>query len=470
MASLGCADTPVSFPSNFNLNSITPDPTTKLRLIPFAAGPLTIQVDDINSGITVDENPNTELLISNPENSKTAQYRYSQYDTRLYIPSSHKLPGVNSVAEYCIFFRNQVDSNKLVCLSLLLVKGADTDSTAAYFSAIGSQSDAKKPLLTTLFSPDDMFVEYVGADLRYRTKLDPTPTSRCDAPTFVTYFLCTTPIRIGGTSLARFYLTLELVPPTSSTTLPTPLFGATKPAKGPPQPTSAGTYNLIKYISLVKGLQIGYPNAAAGPSGSNGPQTSALKCYRIDPAKDISGGKVVIKSASAGTLAQELGGEEEKTGDSTKNTVGVSLKAGDVETYVAIAAGVVVCVLAVIGFYFYKFRPTEEQLAATKALQEAARRQTILDAGGNPDEENTNADAGNTGTTGNAVEALPKDSLFYTTIGLILGFIISLLLWLLFFADGSGNSAFTIVAIVGAVLAAVFGGSYFFYTYFRPPI
>lgn len=459
MASFGCADTPISFPPNFKLTSIVPDTTTKLRLIPFAPGPLSGNLDAKNSGIIVDENPNTELLISNPDNSKNAQYRYSQYDTRLYIPSSHKLPGVNAVGEYCIFFRNQADASKLVCLSLVLVEGLKSDSTVPYFNLVGTTTlgHIKRPLLTTLFSPDDMFIEYVGADLRNRTKLDATPTNQCDAPTFVTYFVCTTPVSFGGENLARFYSALQLLPPASPNALPTPRLDISSPpgpSLGPPQPSSAGTYNLFKYVSLVKGIQIGYPTK--GSSGPNGTQTSALKCYRIDPAKDISGGQVVIKSAAAGTLAQELGVPAEET-------VGKSVEAGDIETYVAATVGGVLGVVGIIGLVLWFRSPRKDQAAVIKAFQVAVK--AVQRKGIDPNAENAENTEDTEDTEPAKTAVLPKESIFYATIGIILGFIVALFLWLCFFTTSGG----AFMGVIITALIAIFGAIYISFNYFTPP-
>jgi hypothetical protein len=210
---------------------------------------------------------------------------------------------------------------------------------------------------------------------------------------------------------------------------------------------------LIKYVSLVKGIQIGYPTK--GSSGPNGPQTSALKCYRIDPAKDISGGKVVIKSAATGTLAQELGVPVEES-------VGTAVEAGDIETYVAATIGSVLGVGVIIGLVLW-FRG-RQSIAATELLKAFTARLKAAVQGKSIDPDADDTDDADTANPAKPA-ALPKESIFYATIGLILGFIAALFLWLCFYTSSGG----ALMGVLITALVAIFAAIYVFVNYFTPP-
>jgi hypothetical protein len=433
--SFNCKETPITFPSGFDMTTLVEDTTAKLRLISLSPGPGTVTALSNGEGLTIEENVTTEIHINSPENSSNSRFRYTQYDTRFYVPPAHNLPSeTDIVAEYCIYFRNMANPSKVVCLVLLCKKGISTDSTASYFETLSVSSNPNRPVLSTLFAPNDSFVEYVGADLRGRTSTSPLPRNLCDpVKQYVTYYLCTTPISLG----VAFSALNNILSPTTT-------------AAGPPRWTTP-TNDLMKLVSLVKGIRLGDPTSK--PKSNS---TSALKCYRIDPATDISGGKIVIKSSSTTTLDQEIAAVSEGNSPTVK-----SIQPGDVEEYVAIAAGIVgVILLGVVGYFLYRSR--QDDVRAEAALLKAAKEYEAERAEANADANaNANANAN--------VVAAPKGFAALggipALLGVVVGFVLALLLWLFFYSGNNSNAQLTAVTVCMA-LAMLGGGLYAAYNYF----
>ena len=448
------------FPSGFDMSTLVEDTSATLRLISQSPGPGTVSTTP--DGLLIEENVTTELLINRPENSQNGKFRYTQFDTRFYIPAAHSLPNISADAEYCIYFKNAFNQ-KIACLVLLCKKGALTDSTAPYFMTLSAAANPNRPVLSTLFSPTDSFVEYVGADLRGRTRSAPIPKDKCDpVKQYVTYYICTTPISLGP----AFQALQTLLSPTNNT--------------GPPQQLTPSS-NLMKYVSLVKGIQVGDPTANPG-------STSALKCYRIDPVKDVVDGKIKIKSSPTSTLAQELAALDGSTATPSSDTI----LPGDVGEYIGIAIGVLVAFLGVAGgyLYWYNLRANEERAAtalqaaaqdhlglseeerAATALQAAAqerlglseeeRAATALQAAA---QERLGIPTTATAATTETAVATPEPTPIHGIIGGIVGFALAVVLMLFVYAGNSGNVQVILLAVfVGIVLLC--GGAYWVYTTF----
>jgi hypothetical protein len=188
---------------------------------------------------------------------------------------------------------------------------------------------------------------------------------------YVTYYVCTTPIQIG-----KAYDTLrDLLSPTNNT--------------GPPQQLTPSS-DLMKYVSVVKGIQLGDPLAK-----DTSTKTSALKCYRIDPAKDITNGTINIKSSSTSTLDKEIGDYSPEAPSSS-----ATFQLGAVAEYIGIAVGIGTVIMACVQIYF-SMHPSIEVKAAA-AIQKAAQDYVAADTEGAANAVATNAVATNAVAT-NAV-------------------------------------------------------------------
>ena len=336
MASLDCKGTPIHIPPLFDLSGIPVDKATRLRLIAPKLPP-TGPVAALLDGLNLNENNQVELHLSDSRAS-SGGYRYSLIDSRLTFPAVHNLTGTLPVAEVCLYFRNQAQNmtSKVVCLCLGL--GLGSDSEAPYFNALSANTPIQmRPLLTTLFDTNDTFIEYVGADLRGRTQRNPNPNSMCD-PVLqkVTYMVCTGQGIIGSqTTLTRLIglAGTGLVGPVTQTikTLPS---------------------DLVKYCSLVYGIQLGLDSTSGTVAAT---PTSALKCYRIDPSKDIKDGAITLGGKSATTLADEVIASQIAQSAAVSDAVSAGFQPGDAETYIAIAIAVLlgICLVLFALHYFY---------------------------------------------------------------------------------------------------------------------
>ena len=351
--SFNCRDTPIAIPAGFNLTQIPKDGAT-LRLISPVAGtgqvtPLPIGGGTPNGeGLALHESTLTELRFNQSDTNNRS--RNPLLDTRLSIPAAHSFPGVNAVAELFLYFsdgggkdRDTADGplrDRWICLSITCVLGADTDPTAQYFTSLTPGGTAtNRPVLTKLFAPTDTFLEYRGADLRGRTYTNPRPTDKCDAPSYVRYFVCTTPISIGSQATVDRLTSLASGAP-----------GKIPP--GPPrQGGSTSQSDLTRKVSRIEGIRLGNP---ATTSGLGSKATSALKCYRIDPEKDVKNGRVTIGRKSKTTLAEELLDKEAAGGQAigVEGSTAGSVQPGDVELWLA-AAGALLLTTILVGVLYY---------------------------------------------------------------------------------------------------------------------
>jgi len=370
--SFNCRDTPIAIPAGFDLKQIPKDGAT-LRLVSPVAGtgqatPLPIGSGTPNGeGLALHESTLTELRVNQSDTNNLS--RNPLLDTRLSIPAAHSFPGVNAVAELFLYFsdgtgkdRDTADGplrDRWICLSITCVLGADTDPTAQYFTSLTPGGTAtNRPVLTKLFAPTDTFLEYRGADLRGRTYTNPRPRDKCDAPSYVRYFVCTTPISIGSQATVDRLTTLAS--------------GA--PGKIPPGPPRQGgatsQSDLTRKVSRIDGIRLGDP---ASTSGLGRKATSALKCYRIDPEKDVKNGRVTIGRKSKTTLAEELLQKEAAGGQAigVEGSTAGSVQPGDVEFWLAIAGALLLTTILVGVLYYFGFSKAATAAAATASAPAA---------------------------------------------------------------------------------------------------
>lgn len=323
-----CQETPVWTPATFDPSSLSPCLSCTLRLSSQLPGPGSLRPSVW--GFSVDENPTTELTINSVQ--------YNLMGAELIMPGLHRLYGYQTVcdAEYLVAFRNVRDISKVVflCIPLVIGEGQGTD----YFTTLGIINRGR-PTLSTLISPDTGVLSYPGASVGGRTKTNSAPQNFCSPIAYpITYYVIQTPSYILGADYQRLRSQVS----SSHVGGPVPVT----------EITMTRATSLLTYISRIK---------LVGPSEfsdkeKDGMNTKALKCYRIDPKKDIKGGKVYIGGApSENTLEKELQNAA-SGGSSTSPDDKGSIKPGDIEKTISIILGIIfaVVICATIVYFIWK--------------------------------------------------------------------------------------------------------------------
>lgn len=331
---LSCQETPLRFPDSLTLEDLKTCKKCAVVLSTPVAGMANLTVSA--EGFVVNENIQSQLRYNG--------LSYTLTETRLLLPGGHRIPGIsNMVAELHCYFQADSAANRssTYCLVLPMVLGKGVGN--AYFSLLGELT-SKRPLLQTLFTPEAPLMQYVGADMRGRSKEAPTPRDLCDpVATRINILVSTAPAYILSTDLTRLMDRLT----------------ASKDYKGGP-PLPAAALDSVRCQSLVvvvpKLTVKGAPKTGVSTSvgSSSGPVAqSAMQCRRLDVTRDVKGDKVYVgggKRPEDRTLEQEL----EAAADPTKGLEGVtgkpSIQPGDIETILAIVFGILMAVV-VVGFF-----------------------------------------------------------------------------------------------------------------------
>lgn len=323
-----CQETPVWTPATFDPSSLSPCLSCTLRLSSQLPGPGSLQPSAM--GFTVDENPTTELTINS--------IQYNLVAAELVMPGLHRLYGNQTVcdAEYVISFRNVRDTSKVVLLCIPLVIG--DGHGMGYFTNLGIINRGR-PTLSTLISPDTGVLSYPGASLLGRTKTSSAPQAICSPISYpVTYYVIQTPSYILGADYQRLHSQVG----SSYVGGPVPVT----------EITMTRATSLLTYISRMK--LVGSSEYAE----KDGMNTKALKCYRIDPKKDIKGDKVYIGGAPReNTLAKELQ-DAASGGSSTSPDDSGSIKPGDIEKIISIILGLILAVVICAAIVYFVWRGT----------------------------------------------------------------------------------------------------------------
>jgi hypothetical protein len=311
----GCAETPVWFPNDVDADRVPDCKSCKLRLVSPVPGPGTIspRVD----GLLIDENPLSTLSVNG--------IQHNLVETVLMISGAHRLPGRAEVckAELACYFQSTRDFSIHVCLCLPVDIG--TGGANQYFATLGGATSGR-PVLSKIVPPKATYLLYRGADLRGRSAREKVPASFCDPVARVTsYYVCLTPIFISNSDYTRL------------------VDRAGKGLAGPPTPLTPVIVSRLNMLaSRVDGIAIGAP-APLGPGATTpegpGYPTKALKCYRVDPSRDVRGDKVYIGGRGAPktetTLQKELKVDEDNGG----------LFPGDLQRWISSTLGIFLSII-----------------------------------------------------------------------------------------------------------------------------
>lgn len=320
----GCAETPVWIPNDFDVNRVPDCKSCKLRLVSPVPGPGTVspRVD----GLLVDENPLTTLAVNG--------IQHNLVETVLLIGGAHRLPGRDSPckAELTLYFQNTRDFSQHICLCLPVDVGSG--AAVQYFATLGGATTGR-PVLSRIVPASATYLMYRGADLRGRARNNNVPSKFCDPVQRVTtYYVCMTPVFMSNTDYTRL------------------VARGGKTVVGPAKPLTPVVHSrLLSYATRVKGITLGAP-APVGESGGagSGPgyPTKALKCYRLDPNRDVVKDRVYVGGKGVPTdlraeLTNKPPGEPEYG----------SILPGDLQRWLSSWVGLAVAV--VLGAFLFVF-------------------------------------------------------------------------------------------------------------------
>lgn len=318
----GCAETPV-WPSNgFNYADVPECKSCTLRLVSpvIGAGVITPRVD----GLLVDENPLCTLSVNG--------IQHNLVETVLMIGGAHCLPGraEPGKAELACYFKSTRDFSVIVCLTFPVEIG--TGGANVYFKTLGTV-DAGRPVLSKIVPADTTFLLYRGADLRGRSANNKVPSSFCDpVKSIVSYYVCLKPIYMANADYQRF------------------VARAGAKLQGPPKPLTPVVNSRMKELATrVKGIAIGgpspYKGVDEGALGGPGYPTKSMKCFRLDPNRDIVKDKVYVGGKGTAT---DLKKEISRMPDEDPGIL-----PGDLQNWLSSTLGFVIAViLAALTFVF----------------------------------------------------------------------------------------------------------------------
>jgi hypothetical protein len=325
-----CSETPIWIPSTFNNDSLAKCISCAVRLTSKIAGPgnVTSRAD----GLLLNENPTVTIAVNG--------IMYNLVETILTFPGAHRLQNNQnpSVAELFLYFQNTRDFTQHLCLALPVDVG--NGDANFYFASLDTGIRKDRPTIGSILPAGAKYIMYKGADLRGRTNADPRPTNMC-APVkrIITYFLCLTPLKITASDYGRLQARAGKI-------------------AGPPKPqTEVVQSRLLRIGTLIDEIKV-EKETATTKAKDGGIATNAMKCYKLDPAKDIIENKVYVGNADKptdNTLAKEL---ERATTDFTEDEAAdAAIKPGDIERALGTALGIIVSVVvcAVIAYLVWKY-------------------------------------------------------------------------------------------------------------------
>ncbi len=297
-----CNETPLKLST---LGSDSECKSCTLRLTAPLPGDGTVSPDPL--GLNVNENPTVTLA----ENG----LQYNLRTATLSFPGAHMLPGETAVpnAELLLSFMSVHDGVSTIVLCIPVKQGIG--ETNRYFATLGRNPLSNRPTLQTLLRNDvDVpLVQYTGPTLVGRTKNSPPPDAVCAK--LVKYYVYTSAVFITERDYAR----LKAI--------------AGSPA-GPAIPSTEVTPQ--RYRDLCKIVKsITYNDPAPYKSSDGGVNVAAMKCYRLDPDKDIRDGKVYVGGDDSTGLQTELA-----EGEAADTSATLDMKPGQTQKWVGIVLGV----------------------------------------------------------------------------------------------------------------------------------
>lgn len=347
---LGCGETPVWLPrTDFHIDAIQLCRSCTIKLTAKIAGPGNVTAAP--EGLTVNENPTVTLTY----NSK----QHNLIHTTMTFRGTHRLAELTqpSDAELLFYFQNFSEYNKIICLSLPLVIGQSASNK--YFETMGTDITKNREPATSLFDKNAVFFTYRGADLRGRNADNTRPRDRCDpVKSIITYILSSVPATIGQNDYNRllqisgggreYCNRFKGTSVEQQQLMDACMKAPYKPsAGGPARPLAEVTVNrFVKLASRVVGISLEDSNSYDENTPSGGVSTQSMKCYKLDPSKDIFNDKVYVGGKNrphARSLQDEL--NDAATGSSGMDIDSQdksSIKPRDIEAWIGVILGLVI--------------------------------------------------------------------------------------------------------------------------------
>ena len=199
---LNCAQTPLKFPTDLSLNSLTVTSTSGLKISAPLAGSLQIltrrQQGGAGDGVNIDENA-----------SISADFRGQRYifdEAIFHVKGLHVFPGKNSTyeAEYHIHMKTLVKPERALTIVIPVYMVSGTDVGHPYFTACHAVVDSTaRPTLANLIPYGSDVLQYQGPDIRGRTKANPINSSCTNLTYDQQFLLVMTPVGINPTDCER---------------------------------------------------------------------------------------------------------------------------------------------------------------------------------------------------------------------------------------------------------------------------
>jgi len=387
MSGLSCAQTPPRFSDTA---TITNTPLSNafgnagLRLSALVPGTGLLTNPGTSGGIGVDENIQNTLTHNGvPYTFNEMRFFYGAHEifkwndikTQALDPKLN--PGTTYTAaplEAYIFFKNT--SNKTICLVLPIgidktktgVGGAVTTNASIYINALTTTAGTTPPLLTQLFQdlsgsiPSFSFnaanaiLTYNGQDVRLLSSCSPTSTAYP-----ITYFVI---MNDPGTKLFNSTITLsDLDALIGKVKNPIMTF---KAITNTINTSLTDTSKIDMYPSATTGTKGMFTVSVAG-KGNRTISTNALKCYTIDPTKNIRDNTLTLdENGKPTTLADQLDVSVSKSSTPSLAWGGWLTSVAGIEAIIAIiTTSLVICISVGMYMYYMKRSAAPPTLGAT---------------------------------------------------------------------------------------------------------
>lgn len=383
--SLPCAQTPLQYPnmdSTFTpsaiISSVNNYGNAGLRLWSILPGSgRAFPSYDNTNGVQVDENIQCTLTVNSVQCTlfdmriyNAAHRVFNTVDISGQLIGTYTSPYTTAVLEAYIFFKDNLNN----IYALVLPIGIDDSKTNTYASKyIGgltntSDGNSNQPTLSTLFqdlsgaTPSGSFnatnpiLQYTGQDVRKMNCNDKTITLNP-----ITYLVAMNDMK--STKLLSTTITTNQL-----NTFLTMFTNIDLNIQNSPSPIgqSAITNNEIRYIPGGT-FYITNSRSGSGPGPSN-ISTSALKCYPVDPSKDIKNGQLYL---DANGVPIPFPTDSSTTGISLSPVASSfwSSSAG-IESMIAIAIAGILVIIAIyfLGMSWFSKKEDAINIAVKKAI------------------------------------------------------------------------------------------------------
>jgi hypothetical protein len=328
-----CAETPLNVNPTLLYNEAEPYYSYFGKFNSPEVGPMILKVPTNGSGLIIEEN--------NQNSFSKNGVQYSLVDCRLYAPGLHNVLGTKGVAELCMFFQNVKSSTPSICVCVPIY--VDDVRGASYFSQLRKWFDPtipnRQPLgsLFTFGSSDA--IEYTGADIRFLSINNRRPSNICQDNNFTNYLtlytVLKTPIYIKLEDFQKFASISEFAI-----------------ALVAPVATIEFHNNFVfkqKFVRLCKDIQFTFKDGKTK-------KQSALKCYNIDPTKDVGpDGIINLSKAKESEKSIDETIKSLTTDINTKIEPGLSMSSIEVIIAIVIAVIAAIIILGLIGYGVFKY-------------------------------------------------------------------------------------------------------------------